>query len=85
MIEISLGLFCSILSMSFGALLFIYITKRINNLPPFDSLFSMLTDTTYNVVCLKDSIADIAFQVLINTFNIIYLDVRLIDNQLIIY
>jgi len=72
--------------MSFGALLFIYITKRINILPPFDSLISMLTDTTYNVVSLKGSIADIAIKVLINTFNIIYfVDVvfcRLIDNLL---
>jgi len=69
--------------MSFGALLFIYITKRINTLPPFDSLISMLTDTTYNVVSLKGSIADIALKVLINTFNIIYfVDVRLIDNLL---
>jgi len=68
--------------MSFGALLFIYITKRINILPPFDSLISMLTDTTYNVVSLKGSIADIALKV-INTFNIIYfVDVRLIDNLL---
>lgn len=56
--------------MSFGALLFIYITKRIN-IPPFNNLDSMITDTTYTVVTLKGSIADIAFKVLINTCNII--------------
>lgn len=56
--------------MAFGALLFIYITKRINILP-FNDIDSLLTDTSYNIVTLKGSIGDIAFKVLINTFNII--------------
>ncbi|XP_071625819.1 uncharacterized protein [Temnothorax longispinosus] len=61
-LEVSLGLFCSILSMAFGALLFIYIAKRINLMPPFNNLESMLTDTSYDVVILKGSIGDIAFK-----------------------
>ncbi|XP_071625818.1 glutamate receptor 2-like [Temnothorax longispinosus] len=61
-LEVSLGLFCSILSMAFGALLFIYITKRINVIPPFNNLESLLTDTSYDVVTLEGSIADIMFK-----------------------
>ncbi|XP_024876476.1 uncharacterized protein LOC112457563 isoform X1 [Temnothorax curvispinosus] len=61
--EVSLGLFCSILSMAFGALLFLYIAKRINVIPPFNNLESLLTDTSYDVVILKGSIGDIAFKV----------------------
>ncbi|XP_077273113.1 uncharacterized protein LOC143903421 [Temnothorax americanus] len=61
-LEVSLGFFCSILSMAFGALLFIYIAKRINVMPPFNNLESMLTDTSYDVVILKGSIGDITFK-----------------------
>ncbi|XP_011705679.1 PREDICTED: uncharacterized protein LOC105460889 [Wasmannia auropunctata] len=59
-IEVSLGLFCSIMSMSFGALLFLFIAKRINILPPFNNLDSMLADSIYNVVSLKGSVGHIA-------------------------
>ncbi|XP_070516674.1 glutamate receptor 1-like isoform X2 [Cardiocondyla obscurior] len=62
-LETSLGLFCSILSMSFGALLFIYITKRVIVTPPFDSIDSLLSDTSYKIVAVKGSIQDIAFKV----------------------
>ncbi|XP_011699549.1 PREDICTED: uncharacterized protein LOC105456887, partial [Wasmannia auropunctata] len=61
-IEVSMGLFCSVLSMSFGAVLFFYITNRINIIPPFDNLESMLTDSTYKVVCLKGSLGHIAIK-----------------------
>nr|XP_012224263.1 PREDICTED: uncharacterized protein LOC105673306 [Linepithema humile] len=61
-LETSLGLFCSILHMAFGAVLFIYMAKRIF-IPPFDSLDSMVTHSKYSVVNLKGSIADIAFKV----------------------
>lgn len=63
-LEISLGLFCSILYMAFSALLFIYMTKSII-IPPFDNLPSLVTQTTYNVISLEGSMADIAFKVLI--------------------
>ncbi|XP_071625817.1 uncharacterized protein [Temnothorax longispinosus] len=62
-LEASLGLFCSILSMAFGALLYIYIAKRINVIPPFNNLESLLTDTSYDVVTLKGTTGDIALQV----------------------
>lgn len=52
--------------MAFGALLFVHITKRMNIIPPFYDLDSLLTDSSYKVVTIKDSIGDIAFQVLIN-------------------
>lgn len=64
-LEISLGLFCSILSIAFGALLFIYMTKRLF-IPPFNDLGSLLTNTKYNIVSLKGSIVDIAVKVLTN-------------------
>ncbi|XP_024889039.1 uncharacterized protein LOC112465632 [Temnothorax curvispinosus] len=62
-LEASLGLFCSILSMAFGALLYIYIAKRINVIPPFNNLESLLTDTSYDVVTLKGTTGNIALQV----------------------
>ncbi|XP_011699544.1 PREDICTED: uncharacterized protein LOC105456881 [Wasmannia auropunctata] len=68
LIEVSLSLFCSILSISFGALLFLCIAKRYNIIPPFDSLDSMLTDSTYNVVCLKGSLGHIAIKAGVDSF-----------------
>ncbi|KAG5342851.1 GLRK protein, partial [Acromyrmex charruanus] len=62
-IELSLALFCSILYMSFGALLYVYITKRINIIAPFDDLNSLLTNTKYKIVSLEGSTADIAFKI----------------------
>ncbi|XP_011704825.1 PREDICTED: uncharacterized protein LOC105460076, partial [Wasmannia auropunctata] len=44
-LEVSLGLFCSVICMSFGAVLFTYIMKNIF-VPPFNNLKSLLTDTT---------------------------------------
>ncbi|XP_011871255.1 PREDICTED: uncharacterized protein LOC105563891 isoform X3 [Vollenhovia emeryi] len=70
-LEISLGLFCSILYMAFGALLFVYMTKNISFLPPFNDLDSLRTKTSYKVVSLKGSIGEVVFTVLINTFDII--------------
>ncbi|XP_070155501.1 glutamate receptor 2-like [Polyergus mexicanus] len=61
-LEISLSLFCSILYMSFSALLFIYMTKSIIVMP-FNNLPSLVTQTAYSVVTLEGSIADIAFKV----------------------
>ncbi|XP_029174511.1 uncharacterized protein LOC114943097 [Nylanderia fulva] len=61
-LEISLGLFCSILYMAFGAVLFIYMTKNII-IPPFDNLQSLVTHTRYKVITLKGSVADIAFKI----------------------
>ncbi|KYN22206.1 PREDICTED: uncharacterized protein LOC108759295 [Trachymyrmex cornetzi] len=63
-IELSLALFCSILYMSFGALLYVYITKRITIIAPFDDLNSLLTNTKYKIVSLEGSTADIAFKVI---------------------
>ncbi|XP_011633414.1 uncharacterized protein LOC105424724 [Pogonomyrmex barbatus] len=63
MLEVSLGLFCSIIYMSFSAVLFIYITKSIF-IPPFDSFESLVTKTKYNVISLKGSTGSIAFKVL---------------------
>ncbi|KYN33174.1 putative glutamate receptor [Trachymyrmex septentrionalis] len=63
-IELSLALFCSILYMSFGALLYVYITKRINIIAPFDDLNSLLTNTEYKIVSLEGSTADIAFKII---------------------
>ncbi|XP_012535449.1 uncharacterized protein LOC105836157 [Monomorium pharaonis] len=63
-IETSLGLFCSILYMSFGALLFICIARRIHIMPPFNNLNSLISDTTYDVVVLKGSTGDIALKVI---------------------
>ncbi|XP_011706551.1 PREDICTED: uncharacterized protein LOC105461739, partial [Wasmannia auropunctata] len=40
--------------MSFGAVLFTYIMKNIF-VPPFNNLKSLLTDTTYNIVGLKNT------------------------------
>ncbi|XP_018399298.1 PREDICTED: uncharacterized protein LOC108777015 [Cyphomyrmex costatus] len=62
-IETLLGLFCSILYMSFGALLFVYIAKRVNIIAPFKDLDSLMTNTEYKIVSLKGSTADIAFKV----------------------
>ncbi|KYQ48341.1 hypothetical protein ALC60_12669 [Trachymyrmex zeteki] len=59
-IELSLGLFCSILYMSYGALLFVYIAKRINIIAPFYDLTSLLTNTEYKIVSLEGSTADLA-------------------------
>ncbi|CAL1673900.1 unnamed protein product [Lasius platythorax] len=61
-LEISLGLFCSILYMAFSAVLFIYMTKSII-IPPFDNLQSLVTHTGYRVISLKGSVGDIAFRV----------------------
>lgn len=62
-LEVSLGLFCSIIHMSFGALLFIYVTKLIF-VPPFDSFESLVANTKYSVVSLKGSTGAIGFKVL---------------------
>ncbi|XP_011165372.2 uncharacterized protein LOC105199807 [Solenopsis invicta] len=61
-IEVTLGLFCHMLSMGFGALLFIYLAKRFNFNPPFNDLNSLTTDTKYNIVTLKGSTGDILFK-----------------------
>ncbi|KAL6262696.1 hypothetical protein P5V15_005489 [Pogonomyrmex californicus] len=61
-LELSLGFFCSVLYMAFGAVLFIFITKRVNVIPPFHNLDSLRTDTTYNIVILKNSLGNIAFE-----------------------
>ncbi|XP_012535461.2 uncharacterized protein LOC105836163 [Monomorium pharaonis] len=61
-VEIVLGLFCSILYMAFGALLFVFIAKKVSNIPPFDNLDTLLTDTSYKVIVLNGSIGDIAFK-----------------------
>ncbi|XP_072759610.1 glutamate receptor ionotropic, NMDA 2A-like [Anoplolepis gracilipes] len=60
-LEISLGLFCSIIYMAFSAVLFIYMTKSVI-IPPFDGLYSMVTHSEYNVVSLNGSIGHIAFK-----------------------
>lgn len=61
-LEVSLGLFCSIIYISFGAVLFIYITKSVF-VPPFDSFESLVANTKYNVISLKGSTGAIAFKV----------------------
>lgn len=61
-LEVSLGLFCSIIYMSFGAVLFIYITKSVF-VPPFDSIESLVTNTKYNIISQKGSTGAIAFKV----------------------
>ncbi|XP_011871254.1 PREDICTED: uncharacterized protein LOC105563891 isoform X2 [Vollenhovia emeryi] len=63
-LEISLGLFCSILYMAFGALLFVYMTKNISFLPPFNDLDSLRTKTSYKVVSLKGSIGEVVFTIM---------------------
>ncbi|KAL6262694.1 hypothetical protein P5V15_005487 [Pogonomyrmex californicus] len=61
-LELSFGLFCSLLYMAFGAVLFIFITKKINVIPPFKNMDSLIRDTTYNIVVLNGSMGYIAFQ-----------------------
>ncbi|XP_071625820.1 uncharacterized protein [Temnothorax longispinosus] len=62
-LEVSLGFFCSIIYMSFSALLFIYVTKSIF-VPPFDSFESLVANTKYSVISLKGSTGDIGFKIL---------------------
>ncbi|XP_019882293.2 uncharacterized protein LOC105248793 [Camponotus floridanus] len=66
-VEVSLTLFRSIISMAFNAILFIFMTKEII-ISPFNDLQSLITRTEYSVVSLEGSIADIAFKVIINTY-----------------
>jgi len=65
-LEISSSLFSIILNMAFGALLFTYITKNVY-ISPFNNLESFIK-THYHVVTLKNSVGDIAFQVLAKIF-----------------
>ncbi|KAG5307518.1 GLRK protein, partial [Acromyrmex insinuator] len=61
-LEVSLGLFCSIIYMSFGAVLFIHLSKSIF-VPPFDSFSTLVTNTKYNIIGLKDTIAEGIFKI----------------------
>ncbi|RLU26058.1 hypothetical protein DMN91_002221 [Ooceraea biroi] len=63
-LETSLGLFCSILSMAYGAVLFIYMTKRILE-PPFDDVDSLVNNTKhYKIVSLNGSVAEMIFKIM---------------------
>ncbi|XP_039315002.1 uncharacterized protein LOC120359818 [Solenopsis invicta] len=62
-VDISVGFFCSIIYIAFGALLFVYMFQKIN-IPPFKNLETLLSETTYSVVNLKDSLTDVAFKVI---------------------
>jgi len=50
--------------MSFSAVLFIHITKSVF-VPPFNNVDSLITDTTYNIVSLKDTLEAYVFKVYI--------------------
>ncbi|KYM99095.1 putative glutamate receptor [Cyphomyrmex costatus] len=62
MLEVSLGLFCSVICMSFGAVLFIHLSKSVF-VPPFDSFTTLVTNTKYNVIGLKGSTAEAMFKI----------------------
>lgn len=61
-LEASLGLFCSVLSMSYGALLFIYMSKR-DFTPPFNNVESFIMNTKYNIITLNGTMGDMLFKV----------------------
>ncbi|XP_011069007.1 PREDICTED: glutamate receptor ionotropic, kainate 5-like [Acromyrmex echinatior] len=48
--------------MSFGAVLFIHLSKSIF-VPPFDSFSTLVTNTKYNIIGLKDTIAEGIFKI----------------------
>ncbi|XP_018313471.1 glutamate receptor ionotropic, kainate 5-like [Mycetomoellerius zeteki] len=62
-LEVSLGLFCSMICTSFGAVLFIFLSKS-GFVPPFDKFESLVYNTKFSVVTLKDSIGEILFKIL---------------------
>ncbi|XP_018364598.1 PREDICTED: glutamate receptor ionotropic, kainate 5-like [Trachymyrmex cornetzi] len=61
-LEVSLGLFCSTIYMSFGAVLFIHLSKIVF-VPPFDNFTTLVTNTKYNIIGLKDSTAEAIFKI----------------------
>ncbi|KAM0730571.1 Glutamate receptor ionotropic, kainate 4 [Formica fusca] len=60
-LEVTLGFFCSLIYIAFGAVLFIYITKNVY-IPPFHSFTSLIANTKYSVVSLKGSTGAMAFK-----------------------
>ncbi|KAG5307519.1 GRIA1 protein, partial [Acromyrmex insinuator] len=62
-LEVSLGLFCSMICTSFSAVLFMFLSKS-GFVPPFDKFESMIYNTKFSVVTLKDSIGETLFKVL---------------------
>lgn len=61
-LEVTLGFFCSLIYIAFGAVLFIYITKNVY-IPPFHSFTSLIANTKYSVVSLKGSTGAMTFKV----------------------
>ncbi|XP_018351090.1 PREDICTED: glutamate receptor ionotropic, kainate 5-like [Trachymyrmex septentrionalis] len=62
-LEVSLGLFCSMICTSFGAVLFMFLSKS-GFVPPFDKFESLVYNTKFSVLTLKDSIGETLFKVL---------------------
>ncbi|GAB1860042.1 Probable glutamate receptor [Camponotus japonicus] len=60
-LEVSLGLFCSLIYIAFGAVLFIYMARNVY-VPPFDSFTSLIANTKYSVVSLKGSTGAMMFK-----------------------
>ncbi|KYM88788.1 hypothetical protein ALC53_02553 [Atta colombica] len=71
-LEVSLGLFCSMICTSFGAVLFMFLSKS-GFVPPFDKFESLVYNTKFNVVTLKDSIGETLFKV--HILSIYFIDI----------